>query len=151
ISERARCDAYRDRSGKQASRCARRGGAGALRIDRSFAEETMKAITFHGVGDVRVRDVAEPKVVDPPDIVLRITTSAVCGSDLHQSRGGAPVEAGALRGQEFRGTVEDLGPAVRLVRRGDRVIVPFSVSCGSCEWCRRRLPTQCTTTGRAVF
>ncbi len=54
-------------------------------------------------------------------------------------------------GHEFMGTVEDLGPAVRQVRRGDRVIVPFSVSCGTCEWCRRRLPTQCTTTGRAVF
>lgn len=113
----------------------------------------MKAITFHGVGDVRVQDVAEPKVVDPTDVVLKITTSAVCGSDLHQyhGRGGALVQTGAIMGHEFMGTVEDLGPAVRQVRRGDRVIVPFSVSCGSCEWCRRRLPTQCTTTGRAVF
>jgi threonine dehydrogenase-like Zn-dependent dehydrogenase len=113
----------------------------------------MKAITFHGVGDVRVQDVAEPKVVDPTDVVLKITTSAVCGSDLHQyhGRGGALVQTGAVMGHEFMGTVEDLGPAVRQVRRGDRVIVPFSVSCGQCEWCRRRLPTQCTTTGRAVF
>jgi threonine dehydrogenase-like Zn-dependent dehydrogenase len=113
----------------------------------------MKAITFHGVGDVRVQDVAEPKVVDPTDVVLKITTSAVCGSDLHQyhGRGGALVQTGAIMGHEFMGTVEDLGPAVRQVRRGDRVIVPFSVSCGQCEWCRRRLPTQCTTTGRAVF
>ena len=113
----------------------------------------MKAITFHGVGDVRVQDVAEPKVVDPTDVVLKITTSAVCGSDLHQyhGRGGALVQTGAVMGHEFMGTVEDLGPAVRQVRRGDRVIVPFSVSCGACEWCRRRLPTQCSTTGRAVF
>ena len=113
----------------------------------------MKAITFHGVGDVRVQDVAEPKVVDPTDVVVKITTSAVCGSDLHQyhGRGGALVQTGAVMGHEFMGTVEDLGPAVRQVRRGDRVIVPFSVSCGTCEWCRRRLPTQCTTTGRAVF
>jgi threonine dehydrogenase-like Zn-dependent dehydrogenase len=113
----------------------------------------MKAITFHGVGDVRVQDVAEPKVVDPTDVVVKITTSAVCGSDLHQyhGRGGALVQTGAIMGHEFMGTVEDLGPAVRQVRRGDRVIVPFSVSCGQCEWCRRRLPTQCTTTGRAVF
>jgi len=113
----------------------------------------MKAITFHGVGDVRVQDVAEPKVVDPTDVVLKITTSAVCGSDLHQyhGRGGALVQTGAVMGHEFMGTVEDLGPAVKQVRRGDRVIVPFSVSCGQCEWCQRRLPTQCTTTGRAVF
>jgi alcohol dehydrogenase len=113
----------------------------------------MKAVTFHGVGDVRVQDVAEPKVVDPTDVVVKITTSAVCGSDLHQyhGRGGALVQTGAVMGHEFMGTVEDLGPAVRQVRRGDRVIVPFSVSCGTCEWCRRRLPTQCTTTGRAVF
>ena len=113
----------------------------------------MKAITFQGVGDVRVQDVAEPKIVDPTDVVLKITTSAICGSDLHQyhGRGGALVQTGAVMGHEFMGTVEDLGPAVRQVRRGDRVIVPFSVSCGHCEWCQRRLPTQCATTGRAVF
>jgi len=113
----------------------------------------MKAITFHGVGVVRVQHVAEPKVVVPTDVVGKITTSAVCGSDLHQyhGRGGALVQTGAIMGHEFMGTVEDVGPAVRQVRRGERVIVPFSVSCGTCEWCRRRLPTQCTTTGRAVF
>jgi len=113
----------------------------------------MKAITFQGVGDVRSKDVADPKIVDPTDVVLRITTSAVCGSDLHQyhGRGGALVQTGAIMGHEFMGTVEDLGSGVHQLRRGDRVIVPFSVSCGGCEWCRRRLPTQCATTGRAVF
>jgi threonine dehydrogenase-like Zn-dependent dehydrogenase len=113
----------------------------------------MKAITFQGVGNVQTRDVADPKIVDPGDVVLRITTSAVCGSDLHQyhGRGGALVQTGAVMGHEFMGTVEDLGSEVRQLRRGDRVIVPFSVSCGRCEWCQRRLPTQCATTGRAVF
>src|SRR5918996_492989 len=114
----------------------------------------MKAITFHGVSDVRTTDVADPKLVDPTDVVLRITTSAVCGSDLHQYHGrggGALVQTGAIMGHEFMGVVEDAGAAVKNVRRGDRVIVPFSVSCGTCEWCRRRLPTQCRTTGRAVF
>jgi threonine dehydrogenase-like Zn-dependent dehydrogenase len=113
----------------------------------------MNAITFQGVGDVRAKDVADPKIVDPSDVVLRITTSAVCGSDLHQyhGRGGALVQTGAIMGHEFMGTVEDVGAGVRQLRRGDRVIVPFSVSCGACEWCRRRLPTQCATTGRAVF
>lgn len=113
----------------------------------------MKAITFHGVGDVRAEHVADPKVVDPTDVVLRVTTSAVCGSDLHQyhGRGGGLVQTGAIMGHEFMGVVEETGAAVRAVRPGDRVVVPFSVSCGHCDWCRRRLPTQCTTTGRAVF
>lgn len=113
----------------------------------------MKAVTFQGVGDVRVQDVADPRVVDPTDAVVRITTSAICGSDLHQyhGRGGGLVEKGAVMGHEFMGVVEDVGPAVEAVRPGDRVVAPFSVSCGRCEWCRRRLPAQCATTGRAVF
>jgi threonine dehydrogenase-like Zn-dependent dehydrogenase len=113
----------------------------------------MKGITFHGVGDVRVSEVPDPKIADPGDVVLRITTSAVCGSDLHQyhGRGGALVQTGALMGHEFMGVVEEVGAEVRALARGDRVVVPFSVSCGRCEWCRRRLPTQCTVTGRAVF
>ena len=113
----------------------------------------MKAITFHGVGDVRIEDVADPKVVDPTDVVLRITTSAVCGSDLHpyHGRGGALVEKGAVMGHEFMGLVEEVGREVSQVRVGDRVVAPFSVSCGRCEWCQRRLPTQCRTTGRALF
>jgi threonine dehydrogenase-like Zn-dependent dehydrogenase len=113
----------------------------------------MRAVTFQGVGDVRVEDVADPRVVDPTDVVVRITTSAVCGSDLHQyhGRGGGLVERGAVMGHEFMGVIEDAGRQVATVGPGDRVVVPFSVSCGGCAWCRRRLPTQCTTTGRAVF
>ncbi len=113
----------------------------------------MKAITFHGVGDVRAEDVADPKVVEATDVVLRITTSAVCGSDLHQyhGRAGALVQTGSVMGHEFMGVVDEVGPEVRRLTRGDRVIAPFSVSCGRCEWCARRLPTQCTTTQRAVF
>jgi len=114
----------------------------------------MKAITFHGVSDVRATDVADPKLVDATDVLVRITTSAVCGSDLHQYHGrggGALVQTGAIMGHEFMGVIEEAGSAVGTVRVGDRVIVPFSVSCGQCEWCRRRLPTQCSTTGRAVF
>jgi len=114
----------------------------------------MKAITFHGIGDVRAEDVVDPKVVDATDILLRITTSAVCGSDLHQYHGrggGSLVQTGAIMGHEFMGVVEETGAAVRQLHRGDRVVVPFSVSCGQCEWCRNRMPTQCTTTGRAVF
>jgi threonine dehydrogenase-like Zn-dependent dehydrogenase len=77
----------------------------------------------------------------------------VCGSDLHQyhGRGGGLVQVGAIMGHEFMGVVEETGAAVRNLRPGDRVVVPFSVSCGQCDWCRSRMPTQCTTTGRAVF
>ena len=112
----------------------------------------MKAITLHGTGDVRVESVADPKIVDPTDVVVRITTSAVCGSDLHQYHGRVPgLPKGVVLGHEFMGIVEEVGPAVTRVKRGDRVVAPFSISCGQCEWCRMRLPTQCSTTGRAVF
>ena len=112
----------------------------------------MKAITLHGAGDVRVESVPDPRVIDPTDAVVRITTSAVCGSDLHQYHGRvAGLEPGVVMGHEFMGVVEEVGAQVTQVRRGDRVIAPFSISCGTCAWCRMRLPTQCVTTGRAVF
>jgi len=118
----------------------------------------MKAITLHGVGDVRVESVADARIVDPTDVVVRITTSAICGSDLHQYHGrgatpGAPplVEPGSVMGHEFMGVVEEVGPSVARVKKGDRIVAPFSISCGQCEWCRMRLPTQCVATGRAVF
>ncbi|MFI5375665.1 MAG: alcohol dehydrogenase catalytic domain-containing protein, partial [Candidatus Rokuibacteriota bacterium] len=83
----------------------------------------MKAITLHGPGDVRVESVADPRIVDPTDVVLRITTSAVCGSDLHQYHGRvAGLDPGVVMGHEFMGVVEEVGPAVRLIRKGDRVL-----------------------------
>jgi threonine dehydrogenase-like Zn-dependent dehydrogenase len=112
----------------------------------------MKAITLHGTGDVRVESVPDPRISDPTDAVVRITTSAVCGSDLHQYHGRVPgIEPGVVMGHEFMGIVEEVGAAVTKVKKGDRVLAPFSISCGQCEWCRMRLPTQCSTTGRAVF
>lgn len=112
----------------------------------------MKAIAFRGVHDVRVESIADPRIVEPTDAVVRITTSAVCGSDLHQYHGRVPgIEPGAILGHEFMGVVEEVGREVRAVSKGDRVVAPFSISCGRCEWCRRGLPTQCSTTGRAVF
>ena len=112
----------------------------------------MKAITLHGTGDVRVESVPDPRISDATDAVVRITTSAVCGSDLHQYHGRVPgIEPGVVMGHEFMGIVEEVGAAVTKVKKGDRVLAPFSISCGQCEWCRMRLPTQCSTTGRAVF
>lgn len=91
----------------------------------------MKAVTFQGVGDVKVEDVADPTIVDPTDVVVRITTSAVCGSDLHQyhGRGGGLVEKGAVMGHEFMGIVEELGSSVKAVFPGgqaERIRVPFA-------------------------
>lgn len=83
----------------------------------------MKAITLHGPGDVRVESVPDPRIVDPTDAVLRITTSAVCGSDLHQYHGRvAGLDPGVVMGHEFTGVVEEVGPAVRQIRKGDRVL-----------------------------
>ena len=112
----------------------------------------MKAIALHAPYDVRVDTIPDAKVVDPTDVVVRVSTTAICGSDLHQYHGRVPnLPAGVTLGHEFMGVVEAAGPGVTRVRVGDRVIAPFSISCGTCEWCRMRLPAQCSTTGRAVF
>jgi threonine dehydrogenase-like Zn-dependent dehydrogenase len=109
----------------------------------------MKAITFHGVSDVRVESVADPKVVDPGDVVVRVTTSAVCGSDLHQYHGrggGALVQTGAIMGHEFMGVIEDVGLKVKRVAKGDRVVVPSFIVCGQCWYCQQHLFSLCDNT-----
>ena len=111
----------------------------------------MKAVIFHGKGDVRVETVPDPAIEQPTDAIVKITTSAICGSDLHPYHGRVGVGDVFPIGHEFVGVVEEVGPEVRGVRPGDRVVAPFSVSCGSCYTCRNGLPSQCETTGRGVF
>jgi threonine dehydrogenase-like Zn-dependent dehydrogenase len=111
----------------------------------------MKAVIFHGKGDVRVETVPDPSIEHPTDAIVKITTSAICGSDLHPYHGRVGVGDVFPIGHEFVGVVEAVGSEVRGVRRGDRVVAPFSVSCGACYYCRNRLPTQCETTGRGIF
>lgn len=111
----------------------------------------MKAVIFHGKGDVRVESVPDPAIEQPTDALVRITTSAVCGSDLHPYHGRVGVGDVFPIGHEFVGVVEAVGPEVRGIRPGERVVAPFSVSCGACTFCRNRLPSQCATTGRGVF
>ncbi|MGE5384343.1 MAG: alcohol dehydrogenase catalytic domain-containing protein, partial [Betaproteobacteria bacterium] len=107
----------------------------------------MKALTYHGTREVRVETVPDPILQDNQDIILRITATAICGSDLHLYRGKVPgMEAGDILGHEFMGIVEDVGPAVTRVRRGDRVVVPFTISCGDCYFCERKLYAACETT-----
>jgi threonine dehydrogenase-like Zn-dependent dehydrogenase len=107
----------------------------------------MRALTYHGTKDVRVDTVPDPRLRDPQDILLRVTATAICGSDLHLYRGKVPgMEAGDILGHEFMGVVEEVGGAVTRVRRGDRVVVPFVIACGSCFFCERTLFAACETT-----
>jgi threonine dehydrogenase-like Zn-dependent dehydrogenase len=107
----------------------------------------MKALAYHGASDVRIDDVEDPRLQLPDDIVLRVTSTAICGSDLHIYRGKIPrVEDGDVLGHEFMGIVEAAGPEVSNVRLGDRVVVPFVIACGECFFCSRELYAGCETT-----
>ena len=91
----------------------------------------MRAICWHGKGDVRVDTVPDPKIEDPRDAIVRITSTAICGSDLHLYDGYMPtMEAGDVLGHEPMGVVEEVGKAVTKLKKGDRVVVPFTISCG---------------------
>ena len=107
----------------------------------------MKALTYHGTRDVRVVNHPDPVIRHPQDLILRVTATAICGSDLHLYRGKVPgLEEGDILGHEFMGIVEDVGHAVTRVQRGDRVVVPFTISCGECFFCERKLFAACETT-----
>jgi threonine dehydrogenase-like Zn-dependent dehydrogenase len=110
----------------------------------------MRALTYQGSKDVQVQTVPDPVLRDAGDIVLRVTATAICGSDLHLYRGKVPgVEAGDILGHEFMGVVEEAGSAVTRVKRGDRVVIPFVIACGACFFCERKLFAGCETTNDA--
>jgi S-(hydroxymethyl)glutathione dehydrogenase / alcohol dehydrogenase len=102
----------------------------------------MKALVFHRPGHVEVNDVDDPKIQDPQDAILRVTSTAICGSDLHIYNGFFPQLRDMVLGHEFMGVVEEVGPAVNF-RPGDRVVVPFPIACGSCFFCQHELPGHC--------
>lgn len=107
----------------------------------------MRALTWQGVREVRVEDVPEPRIERPEDAVIRVTSTAICGSDLHLYEVLGPfLDPGDVLGHEAMGIVEAVGPAVTHVVPGDRVVVPFTVSCGRCALCRQGLQSQCETT-----
>jgi threonine dehydrogenase-like Zn-dependent dehydrogenase len=107
----------------------------------------MKAVVWHGKRDVRVETVPDPVISQPNDAIIRVTSSGICGSDLHLYEVLAPFMAeGDILGHEPMGVVEEVGPAVTGLRPGDRVVVPFNIACGHCFMCTRGLPTQCETT-----
>jgi threonine dehydrogenase-like Zn-dependent dehydrogenase len=107
----------------------------------------MKALTFHGRRDVRVDEVPDPTIEEPTDAIVRITSTAICGSDLHLYEIlGMFIDEGDILGHEPMGIVEEVGPAVENVSKGDRVVIPFNISCGHCWMCERGLYAQCETT-----
>jgi threonine dehydrogenase-like Zn-dependent dehydrogenase len=96
----------------------------------------MKAVVWHGTHDVRVERVRDPEIVNPHDVIVRVTSTAICGSDLHLYNGYMPMmKPGDVLGHEFMGIVQETGPQVRQLRAGDRVAVPFNIACGACEQC----------------
>src|SRR5215216_3091878 len=106
----------------------------------------MRALVWHGSGDVRCDTVPDPSIVDPTDAVVRITSTCICGSDLHLYDGYMPtMEEGDVLGHEPMGIVEEVGSAVTKLKKGDRVVVPFTISCGQCWFCQRGLFSLCDT------
>jgi threonine dehydrogenase-like Zn-dependent dehydrogenase len=107
----------------------------------------MKALTFHGRRDVRIDEVPDPSIEEPTDAIVGITSSAICGSDLHLYEVlGMFIDEGDILGHEPMGIVEEVGPAVEGIAKGDRVVIPFNISCGHCWMCERGLYAQCETT-----
>jgi threonine dehydrogenase-like Zn-dependent dehydrogenase len=107
----------------------------------------MKAVVWHGKRDVRVDNVPDPRIQEPTDAVIRVTSTGICGSDLHLYEVLSPfMTEGDIVGHEPMGVVEEVGSEVTNVRPGDRVVVPFQMSCGHCFMCERQLFTQCETT-----
>ncbi len=107
----------------------------------------MRALTWHGPRDVRVETVPDPLIREPTDAIIRVTSTAICGSDLHLYEVLGPfLTEGDILGHEAMGIVEDVGSAVDQIQPGDRVVVPFNISCGRCFMCDRQLYAQCETT-----
>jgi threonine dehydrogenase-like Zn-dependent dehydrogenase len=107
----------------------------------------MKALTWHGKRDVRVDSVPDPSIKEPTDAIVRVTSSCICGSDLHLYEVLGPyLEEGDVLGHEPMGVVEEVGPEVEQLAPGDRVVIPFNIACGHCWMCDRKLYSQCETT-----
>lgn len=114
----------------------------------------MRALTYHGSHDVRVETVADPVLQADDDVILRVTATAICGSDLHLYRGKIPqVKDGDIFGHEFMGEVVETGSGVTGLNKGDRVVVPFVIACGTCFFCAMNLHAACetTNTGRGAI
>jgi alcohol dehydrogenase len=103
----------------------------------------MKAAVFHKIGDISVDNVDDPKIEQPEDVVLKVTSTAICGSDLHIYDGFFPQLKDQIMGHEFMGIVEEIGSGVTKLKKGDRVVVPFPNACGHCLFCNHDMPGHC--------
>jgi threonine dehydrogenase-like Zn-dependent dehydrogenase len=104
----------------------------------------MKALVWCGKKKVSVENVPDPRIVNPRDAIIRVTTTCICGSDLHLYDGFMPtMKPGDILGHEFMGIVEEVGPSVQNLKPGDRVVVPFTIACGNCFYCKRQLWSSC--------
>src|SRR5262245_15952234 len=116
-------------------------------FDVGLGEAAVKAVTWQGVRDVRVEEVPDPRIELPTDAIVRMTTTNICGSDLRLYEVlGAFMEPGDILGHEPMGIVEEVGSEVTALKAGDRVVMPFQISCGECWMCGQGLQTQCETT-----
>src|SRR5690606_37857796 len=107
----------------------------------------MKAVTWHGIGDMRVGTHPDPEIQEPTDIIIKVTSTAICGSDLHLYDGVMPgMKEGDIVGHEPMGEVVEVGKGVSNLKKGDRVVVPFTISCGHCWFCDHELFSLCDTT-----
>ncbi|KAI9737469.1 MAG: hypothetical protein M1834_009624 [Cirrosporium novae-zelandiae] len=116
-----------------------------LKIPKNTAmsSNTMKAVVFKEPRKIAVEDRPRPKIQDPTDIVVKVTYSALCGSELHVFRGHQPSAAGFIMGHEFTGIVDEVGSSVKTLKRGDSVVSPFTISCGECYYCRNGFSSRC--------
>jgi len=109
--------------------------------------EMMKALLWMGKNTVKVQDVPKPRVVEDRDIILKVTGSTVCGSDLHLLHGSViEMEKGDILGHEFCGVIESTGPAITKFKKGDRVVASFQIACGDCSYCKKKQSSQCEKT-----
>ncbi len=107
----------------------------------------MRALTWQGKRDVRVDDVPDPRIIEPTDAIIRVSSTAICGSDLHLYELLGPfMDRGDILGHETMGEVVEVGADVQSLHVGDRIVVPFNIACGECWFCVHGLQSQCATT-----
>src|SRR6201986_5500957 len=111
----------------------------------------MKAAVIHGPKHVSCDNVDDPIIKDERDIILKVTATAICGSDLHIYSGGIPQPRPMVLGHEFIGIVEEVGKGVKNLKRGDRVVVPFPISCGHCFFCQHDASPACENSNYKLF